>query len=96
MKAVLLAGGLGTRISEETRTKPMIEIEGMPILWHILKIYSHHGMNDFAPEHKRCIACNDQVIGIEWSLTQHGIISPQLSWKDLPRSSFNSATTGGL
>ena len=49
MKAVLLAGGLGTRLSEEThhRPKPMIEIGGKPILWHIMKIYSHHGINDF-------------------------------------------------
>lgn len=49
MKAVILAGGLGTRISEETtvRPKPMVEIGGMPVLWHILKIYSHHGINDF-------------------------------------------------
>ncbi len=49
MKAVILAGGLGTRISEEThlRPKPMIEIGGMPILWHIMKIYSHYGINDF-------------------------------------------------
>ena len=49
MKAVILAGGLGTRISEETtvRPKPMIEIGGMPILWHIMKSYSHHGINDF-------------------------------------------------
>ena len=49
MKAVILAGGLGTRISEETtaRPKPMIDIGGKPILWHILKIYSHHGINDF-------------------------------------------------
>ena len=49
MKAVILAGGLGTRISEETsiRPKPMIEIGGRPILWHILKIYSHYGINDF-------------------------------------------------
>jgi glucose-1-phosphate cytidylyltransferase len=49
MKAVILAGGLGTRISEETSTrpKPMIEIGGKPILWHILKSYSHHGINDF-------------------------------------------------
>jgi glucose-1-phosphate cytidylyltransferase len=48
-KAVILAGGLGTRISEETsvRPKPMIEIGGKPILWHILKIYSHYGINDF-------------------------------------------------
>ncbi|BCM25293.1 glucose-1-phosphate cytidylyltransferase [Methyloradius palustris] len=49
MKAVILAGGLGTRISEETslRPKPMIEIGGRPILWHIMKIYSAHGINDF-------------------------------------------------
>jgi glucose-1-phosphate cytidylyltransferase len=48
-KAVILAGGLGTRISEETsvRPKPMVEIGGKPILWHILKIYSHYGINDF-------------------------------------------------
>jgi len=49
MKAVILAGGLGTRISEETtiRPKPMIEIGGKPILWHIMKMYSAHGINDF-------------------------------------------------
>lgn len=49
MKAVILAGGLGTRISEETATrpKPMIEIGGRPILWHIMKIYSSHGIQDF-------------------------------------------------
>ena len=49
MKAVILAGGLGTRISEETniKPKPMVEIGGMPILWHLMKIYSSHGINDF-------------------------------------------------
>ncbi len=49
MKAVILAGGLGTRLSEETalKPKPMVEIGGRPILWHILKIYSSHGINDF-------------------------------------------------
>lgn len=49
MKAVILAGGLGTRISEEThlKPKPMVEIGGKPILWHILKMYSHHDINDF-------------------------------------------------
>lgn len=49
MKAVLLAGGLGTRISEETSTKPkpMVEIGGKPILWHIMKMYSNHGVNEF-------------------------------------------------
>ena len=49
MKCVILAGGLGTRLSEETvlRPKPMVEIGGHPILWHIMKIYSHYGVNDF-------------------------------------------------
>jgi len=49
MKVVILAGGYGTRISEESgvRPKPMVEIGGMPILWHIMKIYSAHGLNDF-------------------------------------------------
>jgi glucose-1-phosphate cytidylyltransferase len=49
LKAVILAGGLGTRLSEETSTrpKPMVEIGGHPILWHIMKMYAHHGVNDF-------------------------------------------------
>jgi glucose-1-phosphate cytidylyltransferase len=49
MRAVILAGGLGTRLSEETqaRPKPMVEIGGKPILWHIMKIYSHYGIQDF-------------------------------------------------
>ena len=49
MKAVILAGGYGTRISEETtvRPKPMVEIGGQPILWHIMKIYAAHGVSDF-------------------------------------------------
>ncbi len=49
MKSVILAGGLGTRLAEETvvRPKPMVEIGGRPILWHIMKLYSHHGINDF-------------------------------------------------
>jgi glucose-1-phosphate cytidylyltransferase len=49
VKAVILAGGLGTRLSEETSTrpKPMVEIGGRPILWHIMKSYSHHGVHDF-------------------------------------------------
>jgi glucose-1-phosphate cytidylyltransferase len=49
MKVVILAGGLGTRISEEShlKPKPMVEIGGRPILWHIMKIYSHYGINDF-------------------------------------------------
>jgi glucose-1-phosphate cytidylyltransferase len=49
MKAVILAGGMGSRLSEETqlRPKPMVDIGGRPILWHIMKIYSHYGINDF-------------------------------------------------
>jgi glucose-1-phosphate cytidylyltransferase len=49
MKAVILAGGLGSRISEEShlKPKPMVEIGGKPILWHIMKIFSHYGINDF-------------------------------------------------
>ncbi len=49
MKCVILAGGMGTRISEEThlKPKPMVEIGGKPVLWHIMKIYSHYGINDF-------------------------------------------------
>ena len=49
MKAVILAGGLGTRISEEsdTKPKPMVEVGGKPLLWHIMKQYAHHGINDF-------------------------------------------------
>src|SRR5487761_935410 len=49
MKAVILAGGLGSRLAEETsaRPKPMVEIGGRPILWHIMKIYSAYGINDF-------------------------------------------------
>src|SRR5688572_29992984 len=49
MKVVILAGGYGTRISEESavRPKPMVEIGGMPVLWHIMKIYAAHGLTDF-------------------------------------------------
>ena len=47
MKVVILASGYGTRISEESHTKPMIEIAGRPILWHIMNIYSFYGLNDF-------------------------------------------------
>ena len=63
MKVVILAGGLGTRLSEEThiRPKPMVEIGGMPILWHIMKIYSHFGFNEFIV----CLGYKGEVIK-EW------------------------------
>ncbi len=63
MKAVLLAGGLGTRLSEETssRPKPMVEIGGRPILWHIMKIYAAHGVNEFVV----CLGYKGYVIK-EW------------------------------
>src|SRR3981189_2462730 len=60
MKAVILAGGHGTRIAEETsvRPKPMIEIGGKPILWHIMKIYAHYGVSDFIV----CLGYNGYMI----------------------------------
>jgi glucose-1-phosphate cytidylyltransferase len=58
VKAVILAGGYGTRISEESavRPKPMVEIGGKPILWHIMKIYSSFGVNEFVPRSNRTSA----------------------------------------
>lgn len=60
MKVVLLAGGLGTRLMEETeaRPKPMVEIGGKPILWHIMKIYETYGYNDFVI----CLGYKAQII----------------------------------
>ena len=68
MKVVILAGGLGTRISEETavRPKPMVEIGGMPILWHIMKMYAHFGFRDFIV----CLGYKGDVIK-EWFAQHH-------------------------
>lgn len=68
MRAVILAGGLGTRLSEETdvRPKPMIEIGGMPIIWHIMKIYAAHGIGDFVI----CLGYKGYVIK-EWFANYH-------------------------
>ena len=62
MKAVILAGGLGTRLSEETqlRPKPMVEIGGWPILWHIMKMYSYFGYNEFII----CCGYNLRITGV--------------------------------
>ncbi|OYY70311.1 sugar phosphate nucleotidyltransferase [Sphingomonas sp. 28-63-12] len=71
MQAVILAGGLGTRLGEETsiRPKPMVEIGGMPILWHIMKIYSAHGVTDFiiclTPNEPFCFTYGDGVASID-------------------------------
>ena len=61
MKLVILAGGLGSRLSEETenKPKPMIEIGGKPILWHIMKIYSFYGINEFIV---CCFWCNQRFV----------------------------------
>ncbi len=70
MKIGILAGGLGSRLSEETerRPKPMVEIGGMPILWHIMKLYSHYGFNDF------CIALGYKGEFIKrWFRDYHGV-----------------------
>ncbi len=66
MKAVILAGGYGTRLSEETsvRPKPMVEIGGFPILWHIMKMYAHHGISEFVV----CAGFRSEVI-FEWFTT---------------------------
>ena len=68
MKVVILAGGLGTRLMEETnvRPKPMVEIGGMPILWHIMKIYSSYGFNDFVI----CLGYKGEFIK-EWFAQYH-------------------------
>lgn len=67
MKAVILAGGLGTRLSEETvlKPKPIVEICGRPILWHIMKIYSAHGINDFIV----CLGYKSFLFGNFWQTT---------------------------
>lgn len=68
MKVVILAGGLGTRLSEETQVKPkpMVELGGMPILWHIMKIYSHFGLRDFVI----CLGYKGEVVK-EWFARYH-------------------------
>ena len=66
MKAIILAGGYGTRLSEETdlKPKPLIEIGGKPILWHIMKIYSSHGINKFV------ICCGYKSLPIIFCINQ--------------------------
>ena len=75
MKTVILAGGLGTRISEEThlKPKPMIEIGGKPVLWHIMKLYSAHGINEFV------ICCGYKGYVIKEFFLQYKLLSASLT-----------------
>ena len=75
MKVVLLAGGLGTRLSEETdiKPKPMVEIGGKPIIWHIMKHFSHYGFNDFV------ICCGYKAELVKEYFTNFGLYSSDIS-----------------
>ena len=86
MKAVILAGGYGTRLSEEThlKPKPMVEIGGKPILWHIMKIYSHHGINEYV------ICC-----GYKAELIQEYIQKLDEPWTITPVDTGINTMTGG-
>ena len=86
MKAVILAGGYGTRLSEEThlKPKPMVEIGGKPILWHIMKIYSHHGINEFV------ICCGHRA-----ELIQEYIQKLDEPWTITPVDTGINTMTGG-
>jgi glucose-1-phosphate cytidylyltransferase len=86
MKAVILAGGYGTRISEEThlKPKPMVEIGGKPILWHIMKIYSHYGINEFV------ICC-----GYKAELIQKYVQKLDEPWTVIPVDTGINTMTGG-
>ena len=96
MKVVILAGGLGTRISEEShlKPKPMIEIGGKPILWHIMKLYSHYGFNDFVI----CCGYKQQVIKEFFATIGFGVHTmssplPVLSQKIVLLTCCNNALT---
>ena len=86
MKAVILAGGYGTRLSEEThlKPKPMVEIGGKPILWHIMKIYSHHGINEFV------ICC-----GYKAELIREYVQKLDEPWTIIPADTGINTMTGG-
>ena len=86
MKTVILAGGLGTRISEETRfrPKPLVEIGGKPIIWHIMKIYSHYGINEF-------VICS----GYKGKLIQEYFENTKESWIVTTVDTGQETMTGG-
>ena len=86
MKTIILAGGLGTRISEETKfkPKPLVEIGGKPIIWHIMKIYSHYGINDF-------VICS----GYKSELIQEYFDNIDEPWTVTPVDTGEETMTGG-
>jgi len=86
MKAIILAGGYGTRLSEEThlKPKPMVEIGGKPILWHIMKIYSHYGINEFV------ICC-----GYKAELIREYVQKLDEPWTIIPADTGINTMTGG-
>ena len=86
MKAIILAGGYGTRLSEEThlKPKPMVEIGGKPILWHIMKIYSHYGINEFV------ICC-----GYKAELIREYVQKLDEPWTIIPVDTGINTMTGG-
>ncbi len=88
MKAVILAGGFGTRIGEESdyRPKPMVEINGEPLLWHIMKIYSHYGINDFVI----CLGYKGSHIKNFFTNYHHNSSSINVNLKDGKIKVFNS------
>ncbi len=89
MKAVILAGGYGTRLSEETsvRPKPMVEIGGRPILWHIMKIFSAHGINDFI------ICCGYKGYMIKQYFSQYFLQMADITF-DMKQNRMNVHTNG--
>ena len=100
MKVVILCGGLGTRLAEETevRPKPMVEIGGRPILWHIMKHYAHFGFNDFII----ALGYKGEVIK-RYFLDYHSldrrhdaVTWPRASWNDTPATSKTGRSTWSI
>ncbi|MDQ3896150.1 MAG: glucose-1-phosphate cytidylyltransferase [Actinomycetota bacterium] len=108
MKAVILAGGMGTRMAEETdrKPKPLVEIGGRPIIWHIMMIYSHHGINDFIiclgykgyllKEYFSNLALHDSDVTIDFATNDvHYHHAPRLPWRVTLVDTGIQTMTGG-
>ena len=95
MKVVILAGGLGTRLAEETevRPKPMVEIGGRPILWHIMKHYAHYGFNDFV-RRPRLQGRGDQALLPATSATLRGDLDCRARERRRSTTTARSPRTG--